>query len=256
MATSHKSLKLQQITVYFTCLLASVLISGILSAQESEQIHLQDFDGFTNAEYADYLKNDGWPVEELNTAADVNYLTDDEKNLILAMNLIRHNPPRYAELYIYPLIRYFDGTLLRFPGRIPLRTQEGAAAVKELYNELKKASPLSVFDPSPGMSRAASDHARYMKKRGTASHDGRGDMGSRLSRHGQWHGAIAENLHWGASNAHDAIISLMVDDGVKNRGHRINMMDPEYRYVGVAIEEHPRFRMSYVIKYAIGFTDK
>jgi hypothetical protein len=226
-----------------------------LPCQEKDKIRLQNFDDFTNKEYADYLSNQGWPVDLINTAAEADYLNENEKNVVLAMNLIRFDPAKYAELYVYPVIKYFDGNLLRIPGRIPLRTVEGADALKDLYLELLETQSRDLFYPSKGMSRAAKDHARYMRRTGAASHEGRGDMNTRISKYGQWDGGISENLHWGASNAHDAVLSLMADDGIKNRGHRKNILDPDYKFVGVAIDKHPRFNISYVIKYAMIFNE-
>ena len=238
-----------------TLILLSIF-SKTLIAQDNQSFHVQNFDGFSHEQYVTYLADDGWPVELLNTAGSARYLSDNEKNVVLAMNLIRHDPAKYARLYVQPLLAYFDGTLLRMPGKTPLRTREGAEAVRELYHELKETNPVQLLYPSEGMSRAAKDHARYMKRTGNAGHEGRGGMGARLSRHGRWDVSIAENLHWGADNAHDALLSLMIDDGVTNRGHRINILDPDFKYAGVGIDSHPRLRISYVIKYAVEFTEK
>ncbi len=242
------------ISVYTLILLS--IISLHLKAQENQRPHVQNFDGYSNSQYVSYLADDGWPAELLNTAATAGYLSDNEKNVVLAMNLIRHDPAKYAKLYVYPLLRYFDGNLLRIPGKIALRTREGADAVRELYDELMETSSIPLFYPSEGMSRAAADHARYMRRTGNAGHEGRGGMSARLLRHGRWDVSIAENLHWGAENAHDAVLSLMIDDGVKNRGHRINILDPDFKYVGVGIDSHPRLHISYVIKHAVEFIEK
>lgn len=229
---------------------------SIIVSQERDPMQLQDFDGFSNQQYAEYLSEDGWPVDLLNTAKDADYLTEEEKNLILAMNLIRHDPPKYSRLYVYPRLQYFQGTAFHFPGKIPLRTREGIEAVRELYLELLESEPIPLFLPSKGLSMAAKGHANYMKSTGNASHEGRGGMSVRANRHGQWVRSLAENLAWGVSNSHEAILSLMIDDGIKNRGHRINMMNPVYEKVGVGIETHPRFRISYVIKYAADFIEQ
>jgi hypothetical protein len=247
---------IRQLSLLAQTLIVFSIFSSNLTAQENQRPHVQNFDGFSNAQYASYLADDGWPVELLNTAATAGYLSDNEINVVLAMNLIRHDPAKYAKLYVYPLLSYFDGILLRIPGKTTLRTREGAEVVKELYDELLETSPVPLFYPSEGMSRAATDHAQYMRRTGNAGHEGRGGMSARLLRHGRWDVSIAENLHWGAENAHDAVLSLMIDDGVKNRGHRINILDPDFKYVGVGIDSHPRLHISYVIKYAVKFTDK
>jgi hypothetical protein len=225
-------------------------------SQQSGKDHVQDFDGFSNEQYASYLAKDGWPVETLNTARNAAYLSDVEKNLVLAMNLIRHDPVKYAKQYVHPRIQYYKGNMYNAPGRIPMRTQEGVGPVKELYRELLKAKPLPLFYPSEGISKGSRDHAHYMKENGKTTHDGQGGMSARVSRYGEWVGGLSENLQWGTSNAHEAIMSLMIDDGVKNRGHRINMMNPGYKKVGVAVADHPKWRVSYVINYANDFIEK
>jgi len=241
-------------TVFFIVINISFFTES--SPQTRDPLHLQDFDDFTNEQYSAYLAEDGWPADSLNTGISADYLNDDEKNLILAMNLIRFDPPRYSRMYIYPKLQYFSGTAFNFPGRPTLRTKEGIEAVRELYLELLKAEPMPIFYPSRGMCRASRDHAIYMKNTGATSHQGQGGMSDRVSKYGEWISGLAENLQWGTSNAHDAIVSLMVDDGIRSRGHRKNMMNPSYKVVGVAVEEHPRWRISYVINYAVDFIEK
>ncbi|MFW5707928.1 MAG: CAP domain-containing protein [Bacteroidota bacterium] len=237
-------------------LLCFFLFLNKVSAQQGEPLHLQNFDNFSNEEYAAYLEADGWPVEKLNTGKDADYLSDEEKNLILAHNLIRHDPAKFSKLYVYPRFQYFRGTLYAAPEIIPLRTREGIEAVRELYLELLETEPLPLFYPSKGMSKAAADHAMYMKRTGTASHEGKGGAGARVNRYGKWIKGLAENLAWGISNSHETVVNLMIDDGVGGRGHRRNILSPEYTKIGVAIDKHPRMTISYVMKYAVDFEER
>ncbi len=230
--------------------------AGTSYSQNRNPLDLQDFDGFTNQQYANWLAQDGWPVEKLNSGANVEFLSDAEKNLILAMNIIRFDPPKYSRLYIYPRLQYFQGTSFHFPGKVPLRTKEGIEAVRELYLELLDTKPMEIFIPSRGISRASKDHAVYLKNTGQTSHEGQGGMSARISKYGQWKRGIAENLQWAASNAHEAVVSLMIDDGIRSRGHRKNILNPAYRLVGVGVEPHPRWQISYVINYAVEFIEK
>ncbi|MFW5721077.1 MAG: CAP domain-containing protein [Bacteroidota bacterium] len=229
-----------------------------LNAQNSgdTKTNLVDFDGFSNKQYAAFLEKDGWPVDSLNTGARANYLSDEEKNLILAMNLIRFDPPKYAQQYVFPRFEYYEGNLFHFPGKIPTRTAEGVKAAEELYTELKNAESIPIFYPSKGMSKGSKDHALYMKRTGITSHEGQGGMSKRVSKYGEWKGGLAENLQWGTSNAHEAIMSLMIDDGIPGRGHRVNAMNPAFTKVGVAVAPHPEYTVSYVINFANDYIEK
>jgi hypothetical protein len=46
-----------------------------------------------------------WDIASLDTAANVDYLTGFEKDVILEMNKARSDPKKYAELYIRPTLR-------------------------------------------------------------------------------------------------------------------------------------------------------
>lgn len=229
------------------------LFTLFLNAQDKSE--LTDFDGFTNQQYALYLEKDGWNTSELNTAVNAQYLNDQEKNLILAMNLVRSDPSKFSELYVVPRFDYYDKKLFRFPGKVARRLKEGLSAAKELNRVLKRTDPLPILYPSKGVSNASADHARYMKEKGTTSHAGQGGMDKRVSKYGEWKKSLAENLQWGASNAHEAIISLLIDDGVPSRGHRVNMMNPVFTKVGVSVKDHPEYKISYVINYVGDFIE-
>jgi CCR4-NOT transcriptional regulation complex NOT5 subunit len=56
-----------------------------------------------------------WDIAALDTAADVDYLTAIEKDVILEMNKVRTNPRKYEQLYIQPLLRYYSGRYYSVP---------------------------------------------------------------------------------------------------------------------------------------------
>jgi hypothetical protein len=211
----------------------------------------------SNTAYSGLLREAGWPVEILNTAAEATYLSDEEKNLVLAMNLIRHDPGKYADMFVAPAISYYRGMEYRFPAREEiLMTREGVLPARELYRELKASLSLPLFYPSEGMSRAAASHAGEQSRSGRIGHAGQGGMRARIEREGRWSGVIAENIAYNSPSAHEAILGLMIDDGVPDRGHRVNMLKENLKMVGVAWATHPRFTGGvYVVKYAEEFWD-
>jgi uncharacterized protein YkwD len=50
------------------------------------------------------------------------------------------------------------------------------------------------------------------------------------------------------------IESLLIDDGVRDRGHRRNIFDPSSRVVGIACGPHPRYTATCVIVQAGGMS--
>ena len=54
----------------------------------------------------------------------------------------------------------------------------------------------------------------------------------------------------------DVIESLLIDDGVRDRGHRRNIYDASARLIGIACGPHPKFTATCVIVQAGGMTPK
>lgn len=239
--------------VGWLCLLPSgCLLAGNSDARTTIPPH-----PISNKDYAALLEADGWPADLLNTAADAAYLSHKEKNMILASNLIRYDPKKYDDLYVQAFISFFRGKDLHIPGLDHiLLTHEGPAPAVELSQELKATMPLPLLTPSEGLSRAAKSHAAFQGRNGQTGHGGQGGTRARIEREGQWLKRIAENIAYGNPSAHHAILMLMIDDGVPDRGHRKTMLHPDFKVVGVAWNTHPRYDGGiYVIKYASGFTD-
>ncbi|MFO8183100.1 MAG: CAP domain-containing protein, partial [Candidatus Aegiribacteria sp.] len=68
-----------------------------------------------------------------------------------------------------------------------------------------------------------------------------------------WHGTIGEVIAFGPCNGREIVAILLIDDGVADRGHRINLLNPDFRYVGIAIEEHPEYGYVCVIDFAADY---
>ncbi|WP_346854051.1 CAP domain-containing protein [uncultured Draconibacterium sp.] len=196
--------------------------------------------------------------ENLNTAENANYLTPLEKEVVYEINLFRSDPAKYAEEFIAPLAKYYEGRILHYPGDIPIKTNEGVKALYECVRELKKARSLDIMQPSEALSRAASDHQKDQAKTGNTGHSGsdRSDLKIRIERYGTWQDRIAENIAYGNTSARQIVIFLLIDDGVKNRGHRTNLLHPAFKNVGIACGKHPVYRTMCVMDFAGGIIKK
>jgi len=214
--------------------------------------------GLSNEEYATRLKADGWPADSLNTGARVAYLDDDEKNIILAHNLVRYNPRAYARLYVAEYIGYFREKEFHYPGISTIMiTREGKDPARELYYELLRIRAMPLLYPSEGLSESARSHAQYLRDLGIRGHGGQGGLRARIERFGRWDVRIAENISYGNFSAHDAVLYLLIDDQVFERSHRRIILNPGFHVMGVARESHPAYPTgdTFVINYAYFFQD-
>lgn len=182
--------------------------------------------------------------------------TELARDLITETNAARRDPKAYSR-YLEELLPQFEGKLLRRPGRAVLRTEEGSGAVREAIRALRATRPMGPLRWSKGMAAAARDHVRDQGPAGLMEH--KGTDGStparRVNRYGRWGVAVSENIAYGSNPARDVVLQLIVDDGVADRGHRMNLLDPELGVAGAACGPHARYRQICVIDYAVRYKE-
>jgi len=177
-----------------------------------------------------------------------------ERAVVQEMSDLRVRPKAYAK-HLRELRGFFEGKLWKRPGRIPLRTQEGVAAIDEAIAFLESSHPAGPLRFNEGLARAARLHAQDIGPRGSIEHAGSDGsrLSQRLNRLGTWHGVIAENIGTLEEDAREVVIQLLVDDGVPSRGHRSNLFNPDLHQAGAGTAPHRSYRVVTVIDYADGF---
>jgi len=198
-----------------------------------------------------------WNVSFLNTAGAAAYLSPAEKEVILEINKLRSDPAAYAAEYLEPLVKCYQGPLLHLPGRTRVRTQEGVIALMDAIRFLKKSAPAPLLTPDLKLTLASRDHQKDQYVRGGTGHTGSDGSGaqSRIGRYGRYSRAVGENIFYGEEDPRMVVLHLVIDDGTPGRGHRLNLLDRDYRFIGVAIGEHPRWKHACVMDFADAMQD-
>ena len=191
---------------------------------------------------------DKWDIERLDTARNVDYLSTVEKDVILEMNKARANPALYAELYLAPRTKKFDGKV--YNGN--LMTNEGVAVVNECISYMKKSTSLPVLSPKKGLSFAAQQHSKTQGETDQIGHTGvdGSDPFTRIKKYGTFQTA-GENISYGAKSGREIVVQLLIDDGVLSRGHRKNIMNKAFSSTGIVFtKKHKAYGSVCVITYA------
>jgi uncharacterized protein YkwD len=179
-----------------------------------------------------------------------------ESGVINELNIARTHPRVYAG-YVREYRKLYHGDTIVLPGSgARIATAEGTVAVDEAIRFLMKQEPVNPLEPSRGLSEAAADLVEDQSRTGDTGHYGRtsGSMSSRIERHGKWQGEIGEVIGYGYSDPRMIVIQLIVDDGVRGRGHRRNIFNPVFRRAGAACGSHAEYGTMCVIDFAVGFS--
>ena len=183
-------------------------------------------------------------------------LEDDLARQVLAeINLARTEPLTYAGFLREFRKQFQENSSLIRETDTAVRTSEGVAAVDEAIDFLAKRKPLPPLAWSAGLAAAAAEQVLEQGKSGATGHktEGKGGIRGRAKRHGIAEKKIGENIAYGQySSARSMVIDLIVDDGVKNRGHRENQFDPAFTKAGVSCGSHPRYETMCVIDFSSG----
>jgi uncharacterized protein YkwD len=180
-----------------------------------------------------------------------------EHGILEGLNQLRENPAAYAEV-LKQERRWYQGRLLQIPNQTGIVTNEGMRALDEAIAALESVRRnIGRVVLSEGLSNAAADQVRDAGRRGLTGHKGAdgSEFDRRIDRYGQWSGEIAENIAYGPEKPRDVIIQQLVDDGVGDRGHRKNLLNPAWRYVGIACGPHARYGTMCVMDFAVSYRD-
>jgi hypothetical protein len=173
------------------------------------------------------------------TADDIpgNYMHLQEKQIIAELNNVRADPGGWCERNGLPML---DGT-----------------PAGEALHMTHTAGPL---ESRVGLFLSAKYWTKAMTASGLMSHDA---MNSRFNRYGSWSGKIGENVGPAsigvqASGPPDSdnnygarvVNEFIRDRGVEGKGHRQNIMDPDFKYVGISL-----YGNFVTMEFAAGYTD-
>ncbi|HMO33075.1 MAG TPA: CAP domain-containing protein [Lacibacter sp.] len=140
-------------------------------------------------------------------------------------NLMRRNP-----------IRFFETAVRAFVQQFP---EANTREVRDLELDIKKAPvTLPLLAPDASLKNMGAAHTTDLVMRGgIISHQSASGKGfaQRIKEFGSFR-CGAENIYAGSNDPLEALIILLIDHNVPNKGHRINLLDPAYGRMGLGWE--------------------
>jgi len=177
----------------------------------------------------------GWEITLIDTCSDKTYMKEEEKKLIYILNKLRSNPQLFAKLYIE-------------------NKKQQSDAYIETYEYLTNCEPREVFQTNEAIYKVAKNHAIDMgenKMTGHISSNGN-DINTRFANEDLHPTTIpfGENCSYGLMDTMSIVIQLIVDEGHPNKGHRHNLMNKDYNFIGVSIQNHEEYGVNCVQNFA------
>ncbi len=169
----------------------------------------------------------GVDFEKLNTGAKVDYLNELEIEMIQEINFARAYPKVYAKVVAAYLAKKSEAW-----GGI---RHADVVAMKDLAYQLNSMEPVGILQPMKCVYNAAKKHGIDCDKRGFSDH-----TGSDGSHPAERILAACPDLKDGNENLvsgtgcgpRKGVIILLLDAGISSRGHRHNLLDPSWKYIG------------------------
>ncbi|MBO9698814.1 MAG: CAP domain-containing protein [Sporocytophaga sp.] len=168
------------------------------------------------------FRNSGWTDEELamaNTAKDVSYLTQVEKDIFLSLNLARLYPAKFADYEVEhytPPAKYGDYL-------------KNSPYVKSLLKDLRKMDPLPPVYADEDMYKEALCLAKEQAKSGKMGHERKR---CEITYQG-------ECCSYGMDTGRDIVMQLLIDEKIKSLGHRKICLG-NFSKMGTASGSHPK----------------
>ena len=166
-----------------------------------------------------------------------NYILPTPQEILNELNLVRSNPKGYVKflkehLNTFEGMVYIDDEGLEFP------SAEGISAVLECIKVLENTSPMQTLTMNKNLCESA-----LLFAKDSAIHSIRGHVGSdgsilkdRIDRAGfSPRSGCGEICDYGQYTARRHIMRFLIDDGVPSRGHRDNILNANFKYVGIGL---------------------
>lgn len=174
-------------------------------------------------------------------------------SIISEINKARTQPKTYSKK-IENLLNNFEGNVLKIPNKKNrLITLEGVNAFKESIQFLNSQSPLNKLDSDLNLSEAAEAIAEQFTRTREMNNINQVNIHEIIDRYGTVKGNIGISVDFGNDNAEMLIISLITDDGRKQRKNRKMMFDNNYNKIGCSSKISKFHKNVSVILYAIDF---
>jgi len=169
--------------------------------------------------------------QNCNTAKNISYINQEEKNLIWILNMVRLNPQLFLKaVLLNPKCSFYKPEKNRNSyDKSLIKTLLAANAIK---NSLLPDSSCYI---------SAHCHAYYSGIKGYVGHE-RVDKSCKQDFYG-------ECCQYGYADGLSIVLDLLLDYDVPTLGHRKGCLSEQYKLIGVSIQPHTKYQYNSVVDF-------
>ena len=174
-------------------------------------------------------------------------------SLYKELNKLRQDPRSYIPLIEAEMKTLKkNGVLKKKDSNLQIQTLEGKAAYEDAILFLQEQEPVPPLTKEIRLSYAAADLVKDIGERGVVSHQDKDGLfvSERIEKYCEWDFCANEVIEVSSKSAQDILISLLVDDGIRDRLDRKALFQYIYNYVGIACGPHSEYEIVTVIVFA------
>jgi uncharacterized protein YkwD len=181
-------------------------------------------------------KWDSKQVEAAKQLSDVGYFSEEEKNALFYLNLLRINPKKFHDTFF----AHYKDSLKADP-----------AFVLSASADLLKCQPLAPLKPHLLLFDEARKHAIQMGDAGKSGH--KDIYGTpypiRVAHLTKKFKKVQENCQYGYDKGLFIILDLFIDNHISDLSHRKSLLDENLRYAGISIQKHRIYKVNAVLEF-------
>lgn len=164
-------------------------------------------------------------------------LSERERELMEEVNLLRSDPVTYAELLIRRRKHFYTAADLQpgDPAQKNPNLKEGKPAVLEAIDFLQKCSSVEKISWRRGIHLASQDVRKLLGNQKTTDPTTPDQVNEALYSYGEYEGRATQLVGFGYNNPKEIVCHLLVSDGEHTRRSRQILLDPDFRFGGLAL---------------------
>ena len=165
-------------------------------------------------------------LEQADKQSITHKLSNEEKEFLYLTNYLRKHPAIFSKQCITPFLKLFP--------------EVNGPEANSLQEDLLAISGLSILSVNGILNDVAKEHsldlAMNTDKISHVGTDGR-DFSKRIS-FSNYKKCASENIYTGKNDPLLSLIMLLLDIGYGSKGHRKNLLNPNFLEMGVSIQQH------------------